>query len=169
MGSRLILLAQCENAPDPDSRVSLVPERDPLGVRRVQLHWTVGELERRTLRQFATLVSRQLEQAGLATLSSNALETLRDDHTLGAAIRDGGHQMGTTRMHDSARLGVVDSKCRVHGIDNLYIASTAVFPTGGHSNPTLTMVALCVRIADTLKRRLRRDAVPAVPSPFRLA
>lgn len=69
-------------------------------------------------------------------------------------IYDSAHQMGTARMAESPRNGVVDRACQVHGVDNLYIGSSAVFPTGGHSNPTLTIIALCIRIADTIKERL---------------
>ena len=69
-------------------------------------------------------------------------------------LRDQFHHIGTARMNDSPRQGVVDQNCRVHGIDNLYIGSSAVFPTGGHSNPTLTIIALCMRLSDRLKREL---------------
>jgi choline dehydrogenase-like flavoprotein len=59
--------------------------------------------------------------------------------------------MGTTRMHADPRQGVVDVNCKVHGVDNLYIAGSSVFPTGGYANPTLTLVALALRLADRLK------------------
>jgi choline dehydrogenase-like flavoprotein len=59
--------------------------------------------------------------------------------------------MGTTRMSDDAGKGVVDSDCRVHGIANLYVASSSVFPTSGFANPTLTILALAVRLADHIK------------------
>jgi choline dehydrogenase-like flavoprotein len=67
---------------------------------------------------------------------------------------DNNHHMGTTRMHESDKLGVVDSNCQVHGIDNLYIGSSAVFPSSGSSYPTLTILALCIRVADRLKTLL---------------
>jgi choline dehydrogenase-like flavoprotein len=63
--------------------------------------------------------------------------------------------MGTTRMGTDPRTSVVDAGCRVHGYDNLYIGSSSVFPTGGFSNPTLTILALCLHISDELKARLR--------------
>jgi len=62
--------------------------------------------------------------------------------------------MGTTRAHEDPHFGVVNGQCRVHGVDNLYIGSSSVFPTGGFSNPTLTIIALCLRIADQLKEKL---------------
>ncbi len=70
-------------------------------------------------------------------------------------IMDQFHHMGTTRMSDSPSQGVVDAHCRVHRISNLFIGSSAVFPTSGHSNPTLTIIALCMRLADRLKHELR--------------
>jgi choline dehydrogenase-like flavoprotein len=62
--------------------------------------------------------------------------------------------MGTTRMHDDPKQGVVDRNCRVHGIDNLFVAGSSVFPTGGAANPTLTLLALTLRLADHLRPRL---------------
>jgi choline dehydrogenase-like flavoprotein len=79
---------------------------------------------------------------------------LDDEHAWKGMVVDAAHQMGTARMHESPQFGVVDPACRVHGIDNLYVGSSAVFPTGGHSNPTLTILALCIRIADALKEIL---------------
>jgi len=64
------------------------------------------------------------------------------------------HHLGTTRMSDNPRDGVVDSNCRVHGMTNLYVAGSSVFPTGGHANPTLTLIALTLRLADHLKKTL---------------
>jgi choline dehydrogenase-like flavoprotein len=66
-------------------------------------------------------------------------------------VTDQFHHMGTTRMNDSPRMGVVDRNCQIHGVANLYVAGSAVFPTSGHSNPTLTIIALCMRLADRLK------------------
>ena len=72
----------------------------------------------------------------------------------GDDLQGGYHHMGTTRMADDPKEGVVDRDCRVHGIANLYIAGSSVFPTGGYANPTLTIVALALRMADHLKSRL---------------
>jgi len=66
------------------------------------------------------------------------------------------HNMGTTRMNEDPRLGVVDPNCKVHGISNLFMAGGSVFPTGGFANPTLTMIALAIRLADHLKGNMRR-------------
>jgi choline dehydrogenase-like flavoprotein len=66
------------------------------------------------------------------------------------------HHLGTTRMHASPRCGVVDAECKVHGLGNLFVAGSSVFPTGGYANPTLTIVALAIRLADHLRARLSR-------------
>ena len=80
--------------------------------------------------------------------------TVRIDHSPGTIGRHQavlGHHLGTTRMSADRSGGVVDPDCRVHGIDNLFVASSSVFPTSSHANPTLTIVALAIRLADHLK------------------
>ena len=69
-------------------------------------------------------------------------------------IIGGPHHMGTTRMSADPRRGVVDADCRVHSVDNLYIAGSSVFATSGHANPSFTLIALALRLADTLRKRL---------------
>jgi choline dehydrogenase-like flavoprotein len=76
------------------------------------------------------------------------------------------HHLGTTRMSDSPENGVVDSNCKVYGISNLYIAGSSVFPTGGHANPTLTLIALTLRLADHLKKN---NPPPLRPTSFKVA
>ena len=68
------------------------------------------------------------------------------------------HFMGTTWMHDNPRNGVVDADCRVHGVPNLFIAGSSVFPTGGFANPTLTIVALALRLATHLESELQTSS-----------
>ena len=72
-----------------------------------------------------------------------------------AGVSYGYHHMGTTRMNANPKHGVVNADCRVHGIGNLYVAGSSVFPTSGSANPTLTIVALALRLADQIKRRMR--------------
>ena len=66
----------------------------------------------------------------------------------------GPHHMGTTRMSADPRRGVVDADCRVHSVENLYVAGSSVFATSGYTNPTFTIVCLALRLADTLRKRL---------------
>ncbi len=69
------------------------------------------------------------------------------------------HLLGTTRMHDDPRHGVVDRACRVHGSSSVYVAGSSVFTTGGFANPTLTVVALALRLADELRRVLHHRVI----------
>jgi choline dehydrogenase-like flavoprotein len=143
--------AQCEMAPNPSSRVMLSEARDNLGMPRVRLDWRVGELERRTLSEFVRMLASEFERLGLGTFDLKQVAFLDDPAAWIGRAHDSAHHMGTARMHETPRLGVVDPQCQVHGIANLYIGSSAVFPTSARSNPTLTILALCVRIADRLK------------------
>jgi choline dehydrogenase-like flavoprotein len=68
------------------------------------------------------------------------------------ATEGGMHHMGTTRMHVAPQHGVVDESSRVHGTTNLFVAGSSVFPSGGYANPTLTIVALALRLGDHLRR-----------------
>lgn len=143
--------AQCEMAPNPSSRVMLSENRDQLGMRRVKLDWRMGELERRTASEYIRTVASEFERLGLGTYDLRQAESL-DDAGWVTLAHDSAHHMGTTRMHDDPQFGVVDANCKVHGIANLFIGSSSVFPTSSRSNPTLTILALCIRIADRLKQ-----------------
>lgn len=139
-------------APNPNSRVLLSDARDSLGMPRVRLDWRLGELERRTLNEFVKILASEFERLGLGSFDRKQVAFLDDPTAWVERARDSAHHMGTTRMHESPRLGVVDPECQVHGIANLYIGSSAVFPTSARSNPTLTILALCLRVSDRLKR-----------------
>ena len=138
-------------APNPDSRVTLSGDRDRLGMPRVTLDWRLGELERRTLLEFVRTLANEFERLGLGCFDLKQVDFLDDPAAWVERAHDSAHHMGTTRMDEAPELGVVDPQCQVHGIDNLYIGSSAVFPTSARSNPTLTILALCLRIADRLK------------------
>lgn len=143
------VVLHCEQAPHPDNRIVLDERRDAFGVPRARLHWAWREADvdsvRRALRHLAGAVQR----GGLGTLRV-ALDGDRP------RLRYPGlhHHMGTTRMHPDARHGVVDEQGRVHGVRNLWIAGCSVFPSGGYINPTLTIVALALRLADHLRARV---------------
>lgn len=141
-----------EQAPDPESRVSLSGERDALGLPRARLSWRLGERERETVRVATRLLAEELGRLGLGRLRRDEwvdAETLEWPIALVKC-----HHMGTTRMASDPRRGVVDADCRVHGVENLYVAGSSVFPTSGFANPTLTLVALALRLADHLKAKL---------------
>jgi len=148
----VFFMNEVEQAPNPWSRVRLTEERDALGVPRVQLEWRLSPIDKRTLWQGQRLLARSLGRAGLGRLQVLLEE---DEHSWPANLGGGRHHMGTTRMHVDPRHGVVDANCRVHGVANLHVAGSSVFPTSGSANPTLTLIALALRLADHLKRELR--------------
>jgi choline dehydrogenase-like flavoprotein len=146
-----VILLDLEQAPDPDSRVSLSRERDALGLRRVDVNWRLGELERRTAARFTGYIAAEFARLGIGRCRLEPW--LQDDRIpMSDALAETYHYIGTTRMADDPREGVVDRNCAVHGMDNLYVAGSSVFPTAGHANPTLTIVALALRLADTIRR-----------------
>lgn len=137
-----------EQAPNPDSRITLSAERDRLGLNQVKLDWRLSEIDKYTIERSQQLIASELNCCG------QPQHELTDNNIAWQSLRGSYHHMGTTRMNPNPRLGVVDEHCQVHGISNLYIAGSSVFPTSGLSNPTLTIIALSIRLADRLKTRL---------------
>lgn len=137
-----------EQAPNPESRLRLTGERDAYGMPRLEVDWRVTPLDFATVRKSYELMAREMERTGTGRLTY-------DDAALEAAVLKagayGGHHSGTARMAASPADGVVDADCRVHGLDNLYVASSAVLPTSSQANPTLTILALALRLADHLE------------------
>lgn len=127
---------------------------DPLGVPRAALDWQVSDLDVRSARLAHAALDQSLRDAGTGRL----VDSRCVDTQFPADLRGARHHMGTTRMHVDPRRGVVDADGRVHGLDNLYVAGSSVFPTSGSANPTLTIVALTLRLAHHLRGRLRTGA-----------
>lgn len=150
---RISVVVDLEQRPDPDSRVTLSPRRDRLGRRHASVDWRISPLERRTARAITELVGDALSRRGLGDtrLAPWLFET---GPYVGRELLRTHHHIGTTRMAADPREGVVDANCRVHGTRNLFVAGCSVFPTGGHANPTLTIVALALRLADHLRGTL---------------
>ena len=142
----------CEPVPDPESRVTLGPERDRLGLNRIHLDWRLSQMEKRTMRRGQEIIGEELEQSGRGRVNGEVFDDSTSEWP--PTLQWGWHHMGTTRMHVDPKQGVVDENCRVHGKSNLFIGGSSVFPTGGSDLPTLTIVALALRLADHLKRQL---------------
>jgi choline dehydrogenase-like flavoprotein len=140
-----------EQAPNPDSRVTLTRERDRLGMPKLQVAWRIAAIDRRTVLQAVSTLARDFADSGCAALRYDPDE-LAD--LAGREGAYGGHHIGTARMSASPRCGVVDADCRVHGMHNLFVAGSAVFPTSSQANPTLTIVALALRLAEKVKKEL---------------
>lgn len=146
------LYTRLEQCPNPDSRVTLTAERDALGLNRIALDWRFTELDKRSLRLSQQLIGMEFGRLGVGRFKYDDW-VLADDTSWPDELHGGHHHMGTCRMSDDPKRGVVDGECRVHGMDNLYVAGSAVYPTSGYVNPTLTVVALALRLADHLKAR----------------
>ncbi len=133
-----------EQVPNIESRIFLGERRDALGMPEIVVDWRFTELDHRSVAETARELKAAFERAGLGALD------LGDDPLTLDQMMDAAHPMGTTRMARSPDRGVVDPRCRVFGIPNLYIASSSVFPTGSVYSPTFTILALGRRIADHL-------------------
>jgi choline dehydrogenase-like flavoprotein len=143
-----------EQAPNPDSRVTIGAEKDELGVPRANLHWKLTDLDKYSLRKINQIIAQQVGIAGIGRVK--VIESLRDenDNSWPAGTNGGWHHMGTTRMSDDPKKGVVDANCQVHGIDNLHVAGAGCYATSAAPNPTLTLVALSLRLSDYVKNKL---------------
>jgi choline dehydrogenase-like flavoprotein len=138
-----------EQLPDAANRVTLSHARDALGVPVPRVRWAVDDTARRSLARLGELLAAECARTGLPV--PTLPEWIREGRPDEAPVIDMAHTLGTTRMSDDPKAGVVDADCRVHGIANLFVAGGSVIPTGGHANPTLTIVALAMRLADRLK------------------
>jgi choline dehydrogenase-like flavoprotein len=145
----LSLYCLVEQTPDPSSRVTLAEKADALGMPLLRIDWRIGELERRSVMRLNELVGLELRRAGFKEAFRN--NHLLEDINWRSQFIDRAHPSGTTRMSDSPKQGVVDQNCMVHEVEGLYVAGSSVFPTAGHANPTLMIVALAIRLADWLK------------------
>jgi hypothetical protein len=163
------LFARCEQAPDPENRVVLDERRDAFDNRLPELQWRLTGTDYASFRTATLELGKVLYADGIGrirpllpdrlpadlrtvygfSLSPEELDAIHDRRT--PVIRVWGHHMGATRMADTPARGVVDSDCRVHGVANLYVGGCSVFPTGGAANPTLTIVALALRLATHLR------------------
>ena len=145
-----VFSTRIEQTPNPDSRIELAATKDVLGLQEVNLNWQLSELDKRTIKEANLMIGKELGRIGLGRLKLRDWlfkENSHWPHYLGG----GGHHMGVTRMNNDPKKGVVDANCKVHGLPNLYVAGSSVFPTVGTANPTLTIVALAIRLADHLK------------------
>lgn len=142
-----LITSLIEQAPNRDSRITLNQATDQFGLRQVNLHWVLSESDRRTVRSLGFALAKELVELDTARAQLNEFIT---NPKLEIPVWNHAHQMGTTRMSEDPSYGVVDANCKVHGVGNLYIAGSSVFPTGGGVNPTLTIVMLALRLATHL-------------------
>jgi hypothetical protein len=143
-----------EQAPNPNSRIMIDTEKDELGVPRANLHWDLTELDKRSVRKVNLLIGEELARAGVGRVRLR--EFFRNENDMGWPVgtNAGWHHMGTTRMGTDLGKSVVDRNCQVHGINNLFVAGSGCYVTGAAPNPTLTIVALSLRLSDYVRSRL---------------
>jgi len=139
-----------EQAPNPASRILLSDEQDRYGMPRAAVDWHSLPIDRRSMYGSARLMAEQLNRWGKLSMDleefANETTPWPPDDYQGQP----GHYMGTTRMGTHKENSVVDQDCLVHGVDNLYVAGSSVYPTSGNGTPTLTLVALALRLADKI-------------------
>ena len=143
------LYVMAEQTANPDSRITLGKKKDALGMRQVHLDWRFTELDIAALERGMELFGHELGRT-----SEGRLRIVRGGPSVLDRLNFSRHHLGATRMAASAEDGVVDADCRVHGVANLHVAGSSVFPTSGIANPTLTLVALTHRLADHLRTEL---------------
>lgn len=138
-----------EQAPDRKNRIYLSDEKDSLGCPKPKIDWSIGSQDQQTMRVFHEVLKAELKRLGIGELES---QLLSQETSKWPITTDASHHMGTTRMGKDPKNSVVDENCKVHELDNLYMAGSSVFPTGGYANPNATIVALAIRLADYLKK-----------------
>jgi choline dehydrogenase-like flavoprotein len=145
---RIDLYCLVEQLPDPESRITLSETQDALGMPRSKINWKISDREIHTIRRLSQVLCQELKRIGL---SPPTLADWLDQENWQSHFTDRAHPIGTTRIADNPKEGVVNPNCQVHGVEGLFIAGSSVFPTTGHANPTLMIVAMSIRLADWLK------------------
>lgn len=145
-----VITSMIEQTPNLKSRVFLGAEKDMFGMRRVKLDWQISDNDYKTIRALGLEVAKEMARNGSARvqLKDFILDSTKDIRSI-----DGhAHQMGTTRMSENPKFGVVNKNLQIHGFKNIFVAGSSVFPTGGGSNPTLNLVMLAERLGHHLSK-----------------
>jgi choline dehydrogenase-like flavoprotein len=145
------MFIRVEQAPNANSRITLDDEKDAMGMPRARLHWELGALEKHSIRTICTVIGDEVRRLGIGSVKLLPYLNSAMDSSWPSFTGAGWHHNGTTRMHSDPTRGVVDANCRLHDLENLYVAGESCFPTAGIANPTLTVVALALRLSDHLK------------------
>jgi hypothetical protein len=141
-----------EMEPAPQNRIVMTDELDPLGVRKPLVIHDSTAKDRRAMVELHEVLQREFEQQGLGRLETNL-----EQGPVWPVDQEASHHLGTTRMGSDPKTSVVNEQCRVHSMSNLYMAGGSVFPTSGCANPTFTVCALSIRLAQELRERFDAD------------
>ena len=144
---------ETEQRPRADSRIQISDKLNVVGIPETIVDWKISDADGESMQRFAVVMEKYLKSLGM-TEQNWTLSPQADAKTWAQAGGDILHPMGGTRMGTSPENSVVDGELRVHGVANLYVSSCSVFPSGGSSNPTFTMMALACRLSDLLKSKL---------------
>ena len=136
-----------EQEPNVNSRVSLIDATDPLGMPQIKVDWHYTKNDILTVKRTLDIFAAEFERKNIGTVYYDESKIEEELLRFGAY---GGHHIGTARMGNDVKNSVVDANCKVHGVSNLFIAGSSVFPTSSQANPTLTIVAMSLRLADHL-------------------
>jgi len=147
----LTLNVNCEQNPLSEGRISLSSKQDALGTFRAKVEWRTSEQELHSIRSYVEIVREMFQRNDLGRIVPIP-SLYADDKQLASTFRDSFHHIGGTRMATSGEFGVVDPNLRLFGTKNAYVCSTSVFPSAGFANPTHTLLALALRLADHLQR-----------------
>jgi len=148
-GAQAKLVMMLEQEPLPSSSIRLSAEKDEFGMAKVAVNWEIGHNTWKTVCYLADTIVQELDRLSIGTLQKHEHIELNNPNWK-SYLTDVNHHMGGTRMSATVNEGVVDSNLKVWGHDNIYICSCSVYPTTSHSNPTLTMMALGLRLVDQL-------------------
>ena len=139
-----------EQTPNRDSRITLGEKRDRFGIKRTKIDWQLSSSDKEQMWRGLELFANEV---GALSLGRVKLLKEREDRIWESQLGYGHHHMGTTRMSDSEKTGVVDASHKVYGTNNFFIGGSSVFATGGHVPPTLTIVAMTIRLATILRQQ----------------
>lgn len=146
--NRFTLDVHAEQEPNPLSRIKLGEDSDALGMRRVEVDWQYTKSDVSTVERSLKVMSDEFRRTKVGEVRFDK-ETLEEELLRFGAY--GGHHIGTARMGTDRRTSVVDENCKIHSVKNLYVSGSAVFPTSSQANPTLTIIALSLRLAEHLR------------------
>ncbi|WP_397449716.1 FAD-dependent oxidoreductase [Pseudomonas sp. NA-150] len=147
-----VITTLIEQFPNAQSYVSLLNERDELGMAKVNIHWELSAADRNTIKVIGLEMAKYFAESGLGFVKLNEYVY---DPSLPLKVAPHAHHMGTTRMASSPEFGVVDTNCKVFGTENLYVAGSSIFATGGASNPTMPLLQFALRLADHLNDKMK--------------
>ena len=153
--SAIYPVVRAEQAPNPDSRITLASDTDAFGSPLPRLDWRLLDIDKRSVKVLIETLGEELRRLGLgdarpADWLSDAETAWQSDRNISAHPIGGYHHMGGARMGSDPATSVVNANCRLHASPNLYVAGSAVFPTSGWANPTVTIMALAKRLGDHL-------------------